>query len=142
LQNILATTYPIKIIQKQGAAYILDGIRKKYVKCTPEEIVRQQLIQYLIETCHYPKGCISVEKRIKIGNRFLRYDIVVYKDIHPWMLIECKAPEIEINETIFLQSLIYQHTLQAQYIVLCNSIQTVCMNVETKQWMVEMVSYK
>jgi hypothetical protein len=135
-------SYPIKIVEKEGVEFILDGIRKKYVRFTPEESVRQVFINYIIEKCNYPKGCISVEKQIKIGTRNLRYDIVVYKDIHPWMLIECKAPDVALNETIFMQSAIYQHTLQAKYIVLTNGEQTVIMDVETKRWMVDMVVWE
>jgi hypothetical protein len=134
-------SYPIKIVEKDGQEFILDSIRKKYVKFTPEESVRQVFLNYIIEQCAYPKGCISVEKQITIGTRKLRYDIVVYKNSEPWMLIECKAPNIDLNETILLQSLIYQHTLQAKYIVLTNGEQTVIMDVESKRWLVDMVTW-
>jgi hypothetical protein len=134
--------YPIKTQEENGVEYIWDGIRKKYVVLSPEEWVRQELIKFLIEDCNYPKGAISVEKRIKIGNKFLRYDIVIYKDITPWMLVECKSPEVEINADTFFQSLAYQNHLQANYIMLCNGEKTVCYNVPEQQWMNDMVVYE
>lgn len=134
-------SYPIKIVEEDGVEYILDSIRKKYVRYTPEEYVRQECIRFLIEDCNFPKGCISVEKKIQIGDRFLRYDIVVYKDVHPWMLIECKAPTITINTEIFMQSLVYQHTLQAKYIMLTNGEQTICLDVANRNWMEEMITW-
>jgi hypothetical protein len=138
----VAFTYPIKIVQQQGKKLIWDGIRKKYIVCTPEEIVRQELIQLLIEQFAYPRACFSVEKKIKIGNRQLRYDIIVYKDIHPWLLVECKAPQHNIDAKIFLQSLVYQESVTAQYVMLCNGIKTICMDIENKQWMEAIPEYK
>ncbi len=134
-------TYELKIVEEDNVSYILDHIRKKYVKLTPEEWVRQELIKYLIEQCKYPKGAISVEKRIKINDRFFRYDIVIYVNTEPWMLIECKSPDVAINLDTFTQSLLYQNKLQAKYILLCNGEKTVCLEVATNLWMEQMANY-
>jgi hypothetical protein len=133
--------YPIKIVQQDGLPFIWDGIRKKYVKLNPEEIVRQQCIQFLIEQCNYPKACISVEKKIKIGDRNLRYDIIIYKHAKPWMIVECKADSILIDESIFMQSLVYQQQLQASYILLTNGTQTICYDVHQQCWLSEIVAW-
>ncbi len=133
--------YPITIKEENGLEYILDNIRKKYVILSPEEWVRQELIKYLIEVCHYPKACFSVEKTISQNNKKFRYDIVVYKEEKPWMLIECKSPEIEITQDTFLQSSVYQNLLQAPYIMLCNGKKTVCYNVALNAWEKAMVPY-
>jgi hypothetical protein len=133
--------YPIKIVEENGVEYIFDHIRKKYVTLTPEEWVRQELIKFLIEKCNYPKGAISVEKRIKVNERFFRYDIVIYLNAEPWMLIECKSPEVAINMDSFTQSLIYQNKLQAQYILLCNGEKMVCLDIATQKWLQDMVAY-
>lgn len=94
---------------------------------TPEEHVRQYVLHYLIEGMQYPKSLISVEKQIKVGHLYKRFDIVVYNRQHqPWMLIECKAPEILISETTLFQLLNYQRTIQCNYWVLTNGHQTFC----------------
>jgi hypothetical protein len=134
--------YPIKIVQQDGLPFIWDGIRKKYVKLNPEEIVRQQCIQFLIEQCNYPKASISVEKKIKIGDRNLRYDIIIYKQAKPWMIVECKAESILIDESIFMQSLVYHQQLQANFILLTNGVQTICYDVMLQCWLSEIVAWE
>jgi hypothetical protein len=134
--------YPIKIVQQDGLPFIWDGIRKKYVKLNPEEIVRQQCIQFLIEQCNYPKASISVEKKIKIGDRNLRYDIIIYKQAKPWMIVECKAESILIDESIFMQSLVYHQQLQANFILLTNGVQTICYDVMQQCWLSEIVAWE
>jgi hypothetical protein len=133
--------YPIKIVEEEGVEYILDNIRKKYVVLSPEEWVRQELIKYFIEECNYPKACISVEKMIKINEKKLRYDILIFKDTIPWMLVECKSPEIDITAETFYQSTAYQNVVQAKYIVLCNGEKTICYNAAEQKWEDAMVPF-
>ncbi len=133
--------YPIKIVEEDGVEYVLDNIRKKYVVLSPEEWVRQELIKYFIEECGYPKACISVEKMIRIDEKKLRYDILIFKDTIPWMLVECKSPEIEITAETFYQSTAYQNVVQAKYIVLCNGHKTICYNAAEQKWEETMVAF-
>jgi Type I restriction enzyme R protein N terminus (HSDR_N) len=133
--------YPIKIIQKSGQDFILDHIRKKYVLLTPEEKVRQRILKVIIEQNQYPKACIAVEKRIKINTRLLRFDVVVYHHISPWMLIECKEPTVDLTADTLLQGLNYNQTLQAQYITLTNGNQTMCLDVANNTWLLQLPTY-
>ena len=106
-------------------------VRKKWVLLTPEEHVRQLLVHYLVHSMGYPQGVIALEKSLLIAGRTKRFDMVVYSRNHvPWMLIECKAPEVAISEHSLVQALHYHSLLQAAYIVLCNGIATYCAKVE------------
>jgi hypothetical protein len=134
-------TYPIKIVEEDGVQHIFDGIRKRYVQLTPEEGVRQELIQWLIEDQGYPKTMFSVEKRIVVHEKWSRYDIVIYKSTEPWMLIECKRPGIILNMDTLLQSTVYQNALNADYIVLSNGEQTLCMDIQVQKWITEFPPY-
>lgn len=119
--------YEFKIKKDGGKQYIFDIIRSKYIMLTPEEWVRQHIIWYLIENVAYPKTLISVEKVLLVNGLRKRYDIVVYDKAHqPWMLIECKEPNVPISETTLQQILSYQRTMQCPYAVLTNGQMTFC----------------
>jgi hypothetical protein len=119
----------LKLKQEENKTTVFDTIRKKWLVLTPEEHVRQYIIQYLTQVLHYPAGLISVEKKIMVGTMAKRFDLVVYDRVHrPWMLVECKAPEIPITETTLRQLLQYQRTIQCNYWLLTNGHQTFCAN--------------
>ena len=119
--------YAFKYKQELGKRYIFDIIRSKYIMLTPEEWVRQHIIWYFIETAQYPKSLISVEKMLLVNGLRKRYDIVVYDKLHqPWMLIECKEPNVPITETTLQQLLSYQRTIQCPYALLSNGKTTYC----------------
>lgn len=120
-----------KIKQEGNGQVIFDSIRKKYVLLTPEEWVRQNIIHYLIKELAYPKGLISVEKEIRINNLRKRYDIVIYNyDHQPWMLVECKEPNVPLTDSTLHQLLRYHHALQCPYWFLTNGTQHFCAKVE------------
>ncbi|CAM3937636.1 type I restriction enzyme HsdR N-terminal domain-containing protein [Flavobacterium branchiophilum] len=102
---------------------IFDEIRKKFIILTPEEWVRQHVVQYLIQVLRYPKSLINVEKVLKINNLTKRYDVVVFqKDGSIFLLVECKAPQIKISQDTFDQIARYNLTLKAQYLMVSNGL--------------------
>ena len=104
-------------------------IRKKYIVNTEEEEVRQSLISYLIENKSYPLSLFSVEGQIRVNNLIKRYDILVYRrDFTPFMLIECKAPHIPINQNVIDQISIYSHSIKAKYFIVTNGKETYCLS--------------
>lgn len=131
--------------KEAGKIYVFDLIRKKWLVLTPEEQVRQYLVQFMIQQLGYPKGMIAVEKNIKVGNLNKRFDIVVYNRQHePWMLIECKAPEIPITDTALHQLLNYQRSIQCRYWMLSNGHQHFCAdagNIQDIKWLTELPLY-
>jgi hypothetical protein len=124
-------SYPFKIKALQGKDQIFDPFRKSWVLLTPEEWVRQNLLQYLVQNLHYPASLIAVEKEIKLGELSKRFDIVVYKNELPWMIIECKEAMIALNEKTMLQILQYQQVLMAQYLFMSNGHETLGAKIES-----------
>jgi hypothetical protein len=116
--------YDFQIKQEAGKEYIFDSFRKRWIRLTPEEWVRQNMLQYLVQTKQYPSTLIAIEKEITIGELKKRFDILVYKDSKPWMIIECKEREVSLNESVIKQILNYNINLQASFLLITNGIET------------------
>ena len=102
---------------------IFDVIRKKFVILQPEEWVRQHCIHYLIVHKKYPKSLINIEKELTINGLKKRYDIVIFNpDGSIFLIVECKAPKITINQTTFDQIARYNLALNAEYLMVTNGI--------------------
>ncbi len=115
---------PLKL-QRQADQKIMVQclIRRKFLVLTPEEWVRQHLIAYLHFQSGFALEKISVEKQIKYDGFTKRWDIVVYDfAFKPFLLIECKAPQISLSDDVFQQVAVYQRNIQAPYIALSNGI--------------------
>jgi hypothetical protein len=125
MQELNFPKYDFTITRDAKGDYIYDIIRKKNVKLTPEEWVRQHLVHYFIFNCNYPQSLIGVEKQIKVGNMLKRFDVVVFnRNAKALLLAECKAPDIEITEDTFDQAARYNLALSADYFVITNGIDT------------------
>ena len=124
-------SYPFKIKALHGKDQIFDPFRKTWVLLTPEEWVRQNLLQYLVQNLQYPASLIAVEKEIKLGELSKRFDIVVYKNEMPWMIIECKEAKVSLNEKTMGQILQYQQVLTAQYLFMSNGHETMGAKIES-----------
>jgi hypothetical protein len=100
---------------------IFDELRKRWLKLTPEEWVRQNFLQYLIHVKNYPASLVAVEREITLGELRKRFDILVYdKDHRPWMMIECKAMSVMLSEDVLNQVLRYSITVPAPYLIITN----------------------
>lgn len=125
--QLLSISFPnpqFKTKSIEGVTHIWDALRKKWLVLTPEEWVRQNFLTYLTQVLHYPSGSIAVEKQIKLLERTKRFDVVVYKNLQPWLLVECKAPEIPLTPQVLEQALTYNINLQVPYIVITNGQHT------------------
>ncbi|MEO6355483.1 MAG: type I restriction enzyme HsdR N-terminal domain-containing protein [Ferruginibacter sp.] len=121
--KITYPAYQAKIKQEPGREMIFDEVRKLWVLLTPEEWVRQNFLQYLIQVKKYPAALIAVEKEIYLGDVKKRFDIVVYdKNTQPWMLVECKEMKVELNNMVLSQALRYNINLQVPYLVITNGV--------------------
>ena len=123
--------YPFKIQKEAGKDCIFDPLRKTWVVLTPEEWVRQNFIQYLIQVKQYPASLIAIEKTIQLGELKKRFDIVVYKNEAPWILIECKEADVSLTEKTLEQILQYQQVIEASYLVMTNGHTTYGAKIET-----------
>jgi hypothetical protein len=128
-------SYPFKLRKNEEAIAnqakdqakdkIFDPFRKKWVTLTPEEWVRQNLLQYLVQVVHYPAALIAVEKSIQLGELTKRFDILVYKNEKPWMIIECKEANEKISDKTITQLFQYQQVLEAVFLIASNGHETV-----------------
>lgn len=102
---------------------IFDPIRRKYVKFTPEEWVRQNFVQYLIQEGKYPAGLIGIEIMFSLNKLKRRVDILIHNRAgKPVMIVECKAPDIIIDDKVFDQIVCYNMGLKVPYIVVTNGM--------------------
>jgi hypothetical protein len=116
-------SYSFRFKNSENKVSIFDPIRKKFIILTPEEWVRQHVVEYLIQEKKYPKSYINVEKLLKINNLKKRYDIVVFNpDGSIFLLVECKAPEIKIAQTTFDQIARYNMVLKSEFLMLTNGL--------------------
>jgi hypothetical protein len=113
-------SFNYKIKGEEGREFIFDEIRKRWVRLTPEEWVRQNTIQYLLQIKYYPYKLFSIEKEIKLGELKKRCDIIVYHNAQPWMIIECKEPDVSINKQVMQQILRYHLAIPVPYLCLTN----------------------
>lgn len=123
-------SYPFKIKAVNGKDQIFDPLRKLWITLTPEEWVRQNMIQYLIQVLKYPASLIAVEKSIQLGELNKRFDILIYKNEQPWIIIECKAAHVALSESTLMQILQYQQILNAQYLFISNGHETMGAKIE------------
>ena len=122
--DLFFPNYEFRIKNKHNKKYIFDQIRKKFVLLTSEEWVRQNCIMFLINDQKIPKGFINVEKKIKVNSLTKRYDIIVYKSNGSvFLLVECKSPDIIINQKTFNQIAIYNYEVVSDFLMVTNGIQ-------------------
>ncbi len=123
VQNLNFPKYPFRFKNSKNKISIFDDIRKKFVILQPEEWVRQHCVQQLILEKNYPKSLINVEKELNVNGLKKRYDIVVFNTdgtIH--IIVECKAPQIKVNQDTFDQIARYNLALKATYLMVTNGI--------------------
>jgi len=123
--------YEIKIGEKDGKRTIFDFLRRKYVALTPEEWVRQHFTHYLIGHKGYPKGLMGNEVELHVGEKRLRCDTILYnKQAQPQMIIEYKAPTIQIQQKTFDQISVYNLLLHVDYLIVSNGLEHYCCKMD------------
>lgn len=116
--------FEIKLRGTKAQPQIFDILRKKYIALTPEEWVRQHFVHFLVEHKGYPAALMANEIQLKVGEKTLRADSVLYsRDLKPRMIIEYKAPHIPITQKVFDQISIYNMLLHVDYLVVSNGLQ-------------------
>ena len=123
MQLLNFPTYTFRFKNSENNVSIFDKIRKKFILLTPEEWVRQHVVEFLLIEKKYPKSLINVEKKVNVNGMNKRYDIVVFNsDGTIFLLIECKAPEINVDQKTFDQIARYNLILNAQYLMVTNGL--------------------
>jgi hypothetical protein len=112
-------------IQNQGQKKVIfDRIRKKFIPLTPEEWVRQHCIVHLMEHFHIGGGMIAIEREISAFGLRKRFDIVVFgQNSKPLILVECKAPEVQLSRNTLIQAATYNNKLDSKYMWITNGLE-------------------
>lgn len=117
----------LQIQNTESGMEVFDPIRKRYFKLTPEEEVRQSIIQLLVLYLSVPAGLIAVERQIKYGQLKKRPDLVVFSKMSkPLLIIECKAPEVNIDHFVSHQIATYNNVLCSPFLLISNGLIHYC----------------
>ncbi len=138
MQKLNLPEYSFNIIRRDNKLLIFDELRKKFMILTPEEWVRQNFAMYLINELKYPRGLIKSESGLKYNQLKKRTDIVVYDhEGRPFMVVECKAPEIAISQKTFNQVAEYNSVLRARYVAITNGLRHFCCGIDHRSRKIE-----
>lgn len=122
--------FDCKLTQIDGKRYVFDLLRRKYVRLTPEEWVRQHVINLLVEHYRYPKSLIRSEGGLSLNATQKRTDLLAFtRDGKPFLLVECKAAHVDLNQGVFDQATRYNHVHKAPYVVVTNGLTHYCCQV-------------
>lgn len=123
-------TYQFRIKEENGSKYILDRCRNRFVKLTPEEWVRQNMVEYLIKEKQYPAGLIMNEATVDVNSMHKRCDTVIYnRDMTPQVIAEYKAPSVKITQKVFDQIAMYNMKLNVKFLIVSNGLSHYCCEV-------------
>jgi len=127
MQELNLPSYNFRLKKDDGQNRIFDEIRKKFVALTPEEWVRQHFIRFLIDKKSIPAGLMILEKQIIMNTMARRPDILIHnKQGEPILIVECKAPEVDITQDAFDQIARYNSVLKVPYLIVTNGIRHYC----------------
>lgn len=123
--KLSAELVPPQLRSVRGREEIFDPCRRKWVALTPEEWVRQRLLQQFIDVLKIPASWIGVEKEIEVNGLRKRYDILVHDDDNnPWAMVECKAPDIPMGLSVWEQLLRYHIRISVPFLIISNGEET------------------
>jgi type I site-specific restriction endonuclease len=129
MTNNLESRFKFKEIE--GKQHIYDTLRNKYILLTPEEWVRQNMLWSLINELKYPKSLIKLEGGLSYNKLQKRTDIVVFdRTGKPFLLVECKAQEVPIDQKVVEQASRYNLIHKAPYICVTNGVKTFCFHID------------
>ena len=124
-------SYPAKILKRNGKNVIFDPLRQKYVALTPEEWVRQHFVHLLTDFKGFPKGLLANEIQLDLNGTKKRCDTVLFnKDLSARMIVEYKAPNIEITQAVFDQITRYNMVLKVEYLIVSNGMRHYCCKID------------
>ncbi len=121
----------LKLVQREGQTQVFDILRRRYIKLTPEEWVRQHFVHFLIHHKGYPEGLLANEVSLSLNSTTKRCDTVLYdQTAQPRMIVEYKAPHIELSQRVFDQISRYNIVLRVPYLIVSNGLQHYCCRID------------
>lgn len=133
--NLLIHLNDLKFLNLDVSKQVWDPCRRKWVVLTPEEMVRQLFVSYLTKHLGFSINRIGVEKEIKLEKTTKRFDLIIYNSaMKPYVLVECKAPDIKLNEPVIAQVVRYNRVLAAEFLVVINGHECRIFNSTPSTW--------
>ncbi len=130
MQKLNLPEFSFRIKTEDDKMFIFDTLRKKFVRLTPEEWVRQNFVQFLISRKNFAFSLIAIETSLKINNNQQRADLVVYnRSGVPLLIAEFKAPEVKISQQTFDQIVRYNMQLKVPFLVVSNGLNHYCCQI-------------
>ena len=145
---MIQINYPdpdFRIREENNVSHIFDELRKTWLILTPEEWVRQNFIRYLTKNKHYPSTLIAIEKQLKLGELVKRFDLLIYDSNHqPWMMVECKAMEVRLDQKVLEQILRYNMSVPVKYLIITNGVHCIGIKREggNPEWLDELPEFE
>ena len=134
MQALNLPAYDFTMREQDGKTDIYDPIRRKYVRLTPEEWVRQHFVQYLVQELSYRPGLFGIEAGFTYQRMKRRADVIVHdRRGKPLLMVECKAPDVPIGQKTFDQVARYNKVVRASYLVVTNGLEHYCYQVDYDQ---------
>ncbi len=131
MQKLNLPEYRFRIKNENGKEFVFDELRKKFVRLTPEEWVRQNFIRFLVEEKHYRHSLMAVEAVVNINNNPLRADLIVFgKTGQPIVAVEFKAPSVRITQDTFNQIVRYNMNLKVYFLIVSNGLSHFCCRID------------
>jgi hypothetical protein len=131
MQKLNLPEYTFTLRNEKSKQMIFDVIRKKYVRLTPEEWVRQNFIRFLISEKKYSPALLAVETIVNVNNNPQRADLIVFgRQGNPVMVIEFKAPNVKITQQTFDQIARYNMCLNVKFVIVSNGLQHFCCRLD------------
>ncbi|MBO4801215.1 MAG: type I restriction enzyme HsdR N-terminal domain-containing protein [Bacteroidaceae bacterium] len=124
----------LKLRNDDGHTMVLDPLRRRFVRLTPEEWVRQHFTAYLIHEKGYPAGLLGNEVSLTLNGTARRCDTVLYGlDRQPRMIIEYKAPSVTLTQKVFDQICRYNIVLRVEWLIVSNGLQHVVCRLDLEK---------
>ena len=131
----------LRLEQREGKPYVYDDLRRKFVRLTPEEWVRQHFVRYLIDDLGYPQPLMQNEVALRLGETVKRCDTLLYdKALRPQMILEYKAPHVTLTETVLQQIVRYNSVLRVPYLVLSNGLEHLLCRIDYEKMTYDFLS--
>jgi len=139
--DLLSRQDQLRVKTQEGTRYLFDPIRKKWLVLQPEELVRQLIILYLIEEKYYNKNRINIEMGLQVNELQKRCDILIYNEkMDPFLLVECKAPSVNVSQATFRQIANYNLPLKVPYLLVTNGLVNYCCRMDYENESFEFVN--
>ena len=134
MQTLNLPQTELKLQQRDDALYVFDVLRRRYVRLTPEEWVRQHFVHFLVQYKGFPQELLANEVSLSLNKTTKRCDTVLYgRHAEPMMIVEYKAPHIQLSQRTFDQICRYNIVLRVPYLIVSNGLQHYCCHIDLER---------